>query len=72
MSTQTLEERLTVVETKLEELQQAKVSDKSDEDVPWWKRIIGIYANSPEFEEAVKFGREWRESEDTQGDDSGA
>ena len=76
MSAQTLEERLTAVETKLEELQQSKVtnksaSDKSDEDVPWWKRIIGIYANSPEFEGAVKFGREWRESEDPPGNDGG-
>ncbi len=72
MSAQTIEERLAAVETKLEQLEREKVSDKSDEDVPWWKRIVGIYANSPEFEEAVKFGREWRGSEDPQNNDGAA
>ena len=64
MSTHTLEERVAILEAKIEQIEQAKGLDKSDEDTPWWKRIIGIYANCPEFEEAVKFGREWRESED--------
>ncbi len=75
MSTQTLEaleKRLTAVETKLEQLEKAKEADKSDEEIPWWKKIVGIYADCPEFEEAVKFGREWRESEDPQDDDGGA
>ena len=66
---ETLEERVAAVEIKLEKLEKVKEADKSDEQIPWWKKIVGIYADCPEFEEAVKFGRKWRESEDPQGDD---
>lgn len=71
MSAQTLEaleERMTALEVKMEQLQQAREADKSDEETPWWKKIVGIYADCPEFEEVVKLGREWRESEDPQDD----
>lgn len=74
MSAQTLErleERLAAVEAEVAELKRSKEPDKSDEDIPWWKKIVGIYADCPEFEEAVKFGREWRESEDEDLQDNG-
>jgi hypothetical protein len=29
---------------------------------PWWQKIVGIYANDPNFDEAMRLGREWRES----------
>ena len=29
---------------------------------PWWEAIAGKYANDPGFEEAMRLGREWRES----------
>lgn len=69
MST-TVEERLTALEEKVEALKQQaadKSTDKSDENIPWWQRIVGIHADSPGFEEAVRLGREWRESEDPEG-----
>ena len=28
----------------------------------WWKRIVGVYRNDPEFAEAERLGREYRES----------
>jgi ribosomal protein L29 len=67
MSTPTLEERIAVLEAEAERLKQQKEADqldKSDEITPWWKRIVGVHADSPGFEEAVRLGREWRESED--------
>lgn len=71
MSTPTIEERLSAVEAQVEVLkQQAKADksvDKSDDNIPWWQRIVGIHADSPGFEEAVRLGREWRESEDPEG-----
>ena len=67
-----LEERIIALETKMEQLEKAKEGDKSDEEIPWWKKIVGIYADCPEFEEAMKLGREWRESEDPQDDDGAA
>jgi len=71
MSIEALEERLTAVEEEVKQLKQAKEPNKSDDDVPWWKRIIGIHANTPGFDEAVRLGREWREAQ-TLADDDGA
>lgn len=65
-----LEERMTALEAKMEQLQKAKEADKSDEEIPWWKKIVGIYADCPEFEESVRFDRKWRESEDPQNEDA--
>lgn len=65
-----LEERVAAVETKLEELEKAKEADKSDEEIPWWKKIVGIHADTPGFDEAVRLGKEWREAQgpfDTDG-----
>ncbi len=31
-------------------------------EVPWWQKISGSFANDPAFEEAMRLGREWRES----------
>lgn len=61
-SAQTIEERLTAVETKLEQLQREKEHNKEAEEPRGWKRIVGIFADDPEFEEAVKAGKEWRDS----------
>jgi hypothetical protein len=63
MSTPTLEERMAVLETKLEQLQQQRELDKSDDAVPWWKKMVGVYQDCPEFEEVVRFGQEWRKQE---------
>lgn len=66
MSTRTLEERMAAVETKLEQLQwekdQKQEQDKEAKEPRGWKRIIGIFADNPEFEEAVRAGKEWRDS----------
>ncbi len=70
MSLQALEERLAAVETKLEQLQRenqqnkenAQGQDKEAEEPHGWKRIVGIFADDLEFEEAVRAGKEWRDS----------
>lgn len=31
--------------------------------MPWWKERIGIFANDPAHEEAVRLGREYRLSQ---------
>lgn len=28
----------------------------------WWKRIVGVFQDDPEFEEAMRLGRAYRES----------
>lgn len=61
MSPENLEKRVIAIEAEVAELK-AKLATVSGEDVPWWKRISGIFADDPAFEEAMRLGREWRES----------
>ncbi|MBC8136247.1 MAG: hypothetical protein H8F28_10200 [Fibrella sp.] len=61
MATPTIEERLTLLEEKVARF----VSDETASAPPrvaWWKKIVGVYKNDPEFAEAERLGREYRES----------
>lgn len=68
MSAQTIEERLTDVEAELQQLKQEKEQNKEQnkeaEEPRGWQRIVGRFADNPLFEDAVRQGRKWRESED--------
>jgi len=57
---QTLEKRVEELERKVAELsaQPDRSSRKKD---PW--RTFGIFQNDPDFEEAVRLGREYREQQ---------
>ncbi len=70
MATPTLEERVAALETRLEQIEHRQEPDKSDETIPWWKRIVGIYQDNPDFEEAVRLGREWREAQSPPEEDA--
>ncbi len=66
MPTQTLEdleERIAAVEMKMERLEKASLAQKSKEP-RGWQRMVGIFADNPLFEDAVREGRKWREAED--------
>jgi hypothetical protein len=40
-----------------------ELEDLRGPDVPWWRKIVGSHADAPEaFGEAMRLGREWRES----------
>jgi hypothetical protein len=58
-----LEERLTLLEAEVERLKR-KIEPNSAE-LPWWEKIAGTFAESPAYDEAMKLGREYRESERT-------
>ncbi len=65
MSAQTIEERLTAVETELQQLKRERDLNKGqDKAVPWWEQIRGQFKDDPMYDEAMRLGREWRESED--------
>jgi hypothetical protein len=57
-----LEARLARLETEVEALKQERAGVVPDKK-PWWEQISGVFKDSPEFEEAVRLGREWRESQ---------
>lgn len=57
MAALTLEERAAALETQIEHLQQRQESDKSSDAPHGWQKIVGIFADTLGFEEAVRFGR---------------
>ena len=57
---QTLEMRVETLEKKVAALsaEPNQLSRKKD-----WRRTIGIFKNDPDFEEAVRLGREYRQQQ---------
>ena len=57
---QTLEKRVTKLEKKVAQLtaRSARTNRKKD-----WRRTIGVFRNDPDFEEAVRLGRKYREEQ---------
>ncbi len=62
MTTFEVEERLARLEAEVEALKRER-ADITPVQQPWWEQISGVFKDSPEFEEAVRLGREWRESQ---------
>jgi hypothetical protein len=56
-----LADRVAALEAEVAHLK-AKVEANSVEPVPWWHQIAGTFAGDDAYEEAMRLGREWRES----------
>ena len=54
-----IEARLSAVEKELARLRAAV----EQTGTPWWEQISGTFANDPIYEEAMRLGRKWRESQ---------
>lgn len=54
-----LEERVAYLEA---EVAQLKTKIESGESSPWWEKIIGTFANNSAYDEAMRLGREYRDS----------
>ena len=67
-----VEERLTTVEQELARLKLQLATDKPQTITPWWKKIVGVYKDDPEFDAAERLGREYRESLRPQDDEEAA
>ena len=61
MTTAKLAARLTALEAEVARLK-AKVDGQSSRE-SWWNKIAGSFANDPIYEEAMRLGRGWRESQ---------
>lgn len=57
---QTLERRVKELEKKVAKLSTQPIRSNRKKD---WRRTIGIFRNDPDFEEAVRLGREYREQQ---------
>ncbi len=54
-----IEERLSALEAEVTEIRKHL---STDDHSPWWEKIYGTFAESEEYEEAMRLGREYRES----------
>jgi hypothetical protein len=61
-STPTLEQRVEQIEKELAQLKQQVQSKDDQSEQPWWEKIVGVFADDPDFEAAVELGREYRQS----------
>jgi hypothetical protein len=72
MTAITLEERVKVLEKQVKTLTDIvdTVSEipqnASTPPAPWWKKIVGVYKDDPEFDEAERLGRAYRKSQRTE------
>ena len=62
MSNTELENRLSVLEKEVAVLKQ-KIEKEEKPKEPWWKQRIGVFADDPAHEEAMRLGREYRLSQ---------
>lgn len=62
MATETLEERVSDLETRVKEMEELLAMQKNAKPTEkrGWRAVVGVHANNPRFEEAVQLGREWR------------
>lgn len=55
-----LEERVAYLEAEV-----AQLKDKVENDLshkPWWEQIVGAFADNSTYDEAMRLGREYRDS----------
>jgi hypothetical protein len=60
MSNPDFEARLALLETEVAHLKQQVATH--DTQTPWWTEIVGTFADDPMYQEAVRLGREYRQS----------
>ncbi len=56
-----IELRVAALEAEVSRLKQRLVT-VTQPAKPWWQEIYGTFANDPMYEEAMRLGREYRES----------
>jgi hypothetical protein len=61
MSAQTIEARLSALEREITQIKQL-LQRKSGPSQPWWERIAGAFEDDPVYQQAMKLGRQYRES----------
>lgn len=62
MATTSVEERLATLETEVAELKKRLGTEKPPTAPPWWEKIFATFAGSEEYAEAMRLGREFRQS----------
>jgi hypothetical protein len=62
MATGSLEERVATLELEVARLKRQLTEEHQQNTIPWWEKIYGTFKDDPYYEEAMRLGREYRES----------
>ena len=71
MASITLEERVAALEAEVARLKQERAVEMPTKK-PRWEEIRGMFKGDPIYEEAMRFGREWRQSQRMEYDEEPA
>lgn len=66
MVAETIEDRLTTAENELAQIKRRLTAEKPHAATAGWEKMFGIFIDSEGFEEAVRFGREYREAQNAE------
>jgi hypothetical protein len=58
-----LEKQISMLADELAEIKKQVANGHTpEEEMPWWEKRWGLFDNDPDYEMAMKLGREYRES----------
>jgi hypothetical protein len=57
-----LEERVAILEAEITKIKN-KVESSTITTKPWWEKITGTFADSPDYDKAMQLGKKYRESQ---------
>ena len=63
MTNAELEKRIAALEAEVALLKSKVEKNPDKSELPWWRQIIGTFADDPMHEEAMRLGREYRLSQ---------
>ena len=69
MATETVEQRLSTLEQEMRRVKERIEPENTMTANPWLDHVFGAFKDDPLFEEAVRYGREWREAQREDYDD---
>jgi hypothetical protein len=68
MASNTIEERLAALEADVARLKQ-ECFGPEEAVLPWWERRFGAFKDDPAYDEAMRLGAAYRQSQPTAADD---
>jgi hypothetical protein len=68
MPSPSVEERLSELEKQVARLLEEKSAQQKP--IPWWERHFGAFKDSPNYDEAMRLGAEYRRSQPTAADEN--
>jgi hypothetical protein len=63
MTNTEIEKRLAALETEFALLKSKIEKNGNKNELPWWEQRMGVFADDPIYDEAMRLGREYRQSQ---------